>query len=245
MTTNPLIFLSHITEEEEIAGILHDLIEQAFPNVEVFRSSDDGITLPSGGNRINKITEGLQSCRAMIVLCSKQSIYRPWINFESGAGWVRGIPVTPVCHSNLRREGLPMPLSLLTAANAGDERDLNIMLIGIARVIGSRVPSIDLSPYINKITEFEKEYSFTNVLKESIEELEKIIEVVDGHSMISQTHIIKFNEIGESLLNLEVCRLVLSESMYTNKGLYYKFGLSPMKNISRPEVLPFLKPNDP
>ena len=47
--------------------------------------------------------------RAILVLCSPESVERPWVNFESGAGWGQDARVITVCHDGLRREMPPYP----------------------------------------------------------------------------------------------------------------------------------------
>ncbi|WP_202617733.1 hypothetical protein, partial [Escherichia coli] len=59
-----LIFLSHITEEKELAKIIKDAIEDEFSGfVEVFVSSD-GNTIKAGQNFLNVIENGLVNCIA-------------------------------------------------------------------------------------------------------------------------------------------------------------------------------------
>ena len=65
-----LIFLSHITEEKELAKIIKDAIEDEFSGfVEVFVSSD-GNTIKAGQNFLNVIENGLVNCIAAIYLIS-------------------------------------------------------------------------------------------------------------------------------------------------------------------------------
>lgn len=46
-----------------------------------------------------------------VILCSPESVARPWIQFEAGAAQIRGIPIIPICHSGLTPAQLPVPLS--------------------------------------------------------------------------------------------------------------------------------------
>jgi len=41
-------------------------------------------------------------------------VEKPWVNFEAGAGWVRDIPVIPLCHSGIQPSNLPMPLIMIS-----------------------------------------------------------------------------------------------------------------------------------
>src|SRR5690349_3305842 len=107
--SNPGIFISHITEEKELATSLKDFIERKCVTIEVFSSSDEkSITL--GDEWLNVIKGSLINCNLLIVLCSPASVSRPWINFEAGGGWARKIPVVPLCHSGLVPGDLPNAL---------------------------------------------------------------------------------------------------------------------------------------
>ena len=112
MSNKPLIFISHITEEKELAKLLADFIKKSYLNMfDVFVSSD-GESIASGDRWIETIDKALNSCVIQVSLCSPFSIQRPWINFEAGASWIRRIPVIPICHSGLSKSNLPVPLSL-------------------------------------------------------------------------------------------------------------------------------------
>lgn len=42
------------------------------------------------------------------------------MNFESGAGWARDLPVIPVCHGDIRKDDLPYPLRIFQGINLDD-----------------------------------------------------------------------------------------------------------------------------
>lgn len=157
--TKPTIFLSHITEEKDLATIFKDQIEKSFLGlVDVFVSSD-AKSIPLGKNWLDQVTEGLRSCRAMLLLCSQASIGRTWINFEAGAAWAREIEVAPICHSGLRPVDLPLPMSLLQGVEASDPARIEQVFQLIARQLGSAAPSIDTAAFVAKVKAFEGPYS--------------------------------------------------------------------------------------
>src|SRR5947207_1023637 len=106
------IFISHITEEKALAEILKRHLRADFIGlVDVFVSSD--ITSIQAGERwLKAMDNALSRAKVELVLCSYASTHQPWINFESGVGWTRGIPTVPVCHTGLQLDELPMPLSV-------------------------------------------------------------------------------------------------------------------------------------
>jgi hypothetical protein len=152
-----LVFLSHISEERELALCLRDEINDAYLNMtEFFISTDDGISIPLGKRWLDRISDGLKIADILIVLCSRYSVTRPWINFESGCGWVRDIPVIPICHSELKVSELPMPLSALQAIEANDERGLGILFGSVAEAIGCAKPKVNYGAIRTKIEAIEQ-----------------------------------------------------------------------------------------
>lgn len=169
-----LVFISHIVEEKDIAFLVKDFIEDAFLGlIDVFISSDkDSISL--GQKWLNSITDSLKNCSIEIILCSPISIKRPWINFEAGAGWIRDIPVIPLCHSGIEPSNLPLPLNLLQAAKANEISEMNMLLPVLAQAIGSKNPSYDFTDFVKKVKNFETQYTFWDQCNKIFQEINKI-----------------------------------------------------------------------
>lgn len=73
----PIVFISHITEEKELAIELKRLIEESFLGMlEVFVSSDED-SIASGSRWLDNITEALKNCVIELILCSPESVKRP------------------------------------------------------------------------------------------------------------------------------------------------------------------------
>ena len=167
----PLVFISHITEEKEIAIAFKELIESSFLGMlEVFVSSDED-SIHMGQKWLDRISSGLRGCAIEIVLCSPKSINRPWINFEAGAGWVRDIPVIPLCHSGIEPSKLPMPLNLLQAAKANEIPSLKLIFPVLAQAIGAKTPNVDFSDFVEKVKEFESRYTFWDACNAAFEQI--------------------------------------------------------------------------
>ncbi|MCA2408455.1 toll/interleukin-1 receptor domain-containing protein [Rhizobium leguminosarum] len=156
--SKPTIFLSHITEEKGLATIFKDQIEESFLGLVNIFVSSDAKSIPLGRNWLDQITDGLRTCKAMLLLCSPASINRPWINFEAGAAWARDIEVAPICHSGMRPVDLPLPISLLQGLEASDPQKVEQVFHLIARQLGSSAPAIDVQSLVSKVTAFEAPY---------------------------------------------------------------------------------------
>lgn len=167
----PIVFISHITEEKEMALELKKLIEESFLGMlSVFVSSDEN-SISSGSRWLDNITSALGNCAIELILCSPKSVKRPWINFEAGAGWVREIPVIPLCHSGMEPSLLPIPLNLLQAAKISEISNLKLIFPVLANSIGAKCPNVAFDDFINKMKDLEREYSFWNEINFSLDQL--------------------------------------------------------------------------
>ena len=154
-SSRPLVFLSHIDEEAELATAVRKRVLKDFLSmVDIFQSSDSS-GISAGDKWLDRVGENLKLARVMIVLCSPKSVTRPWINFEVGAGWVKDIPVIPICHSGMTRTGLPIPMNLLQAFHADDPSHWTSIYQRLAKEISSDVPQVDFQGLVKDIEEYE------------------------------------------------------------------------------------------
>lgn len=172
--TKTTIFISHITEEAELANIIKSAIDRDFLGmVEIFVSTDStSITL--GTKWLDRISEKLTTAAAIIVLCSRESVKRPWINFEAGAGWVKNIPVIPLCHSGLNPTMLPVPLNMLQALNGNDPKKLAELYESVARELGSNAPTPNYASIAQQISDFEVKYRLKSDVLDHLNSIKKI-----------------------------------------------------------------------
>ena len=122
------VFISHIAPEAHLAAVLKKWIEDAFlGQADVFVSSDhDDIT--AGDQWFQRIGQALGDAKVLLVICSTESVHRPWINFETGAGHMKEVPIIPICHTGMTKTKLPKPLLFFQALDA-DENDFSSKLM--------------------------------------------------------------------------------------------------------------------
>jgi len=109
------IFISHITAESSIAIVIKNWIESTFlGNVKVFVSSSPK-DIQIGSKWLEQIDKAIEESSIFIVLCSKKSVAKPWINFESGCAWKKKVPLIPICHTGISKSELSPPLSFFQA----------------------------------------------------------------------------------------------------------------------------------
>ena len=151
------IFISHISEEEIIANILKEWIESTFSghcHVFVSSNADD---IPPGSKWLDRINQALSETAILLIICSPPSISRPWINFEAGCGWIKNIPVMPLCHSGLQKSNLPQPLAMLQGLDIETESFTGDLINAIAKHL-----KIDKIPRISH-EEFKSALKKSNV----------------------------------------------------------------------------------
>ena len=112
--------------------------------LETFVSSDTQ-SIHAGDEWLVSVRKALEQCAMLVVLCSPDSVHRPWINFEAGAAWMRDIPIVPVCHSGLHVRDLLVPLSLRQAIALDNAKGLEQLYSTAAKIVGCRVPGRDFS----------------------------------------------------------------------------------------------------
>ena len=151
----PRIFISHITEEKDLAiNFKNYLIQKFQSSIEVFVSSDmESIGL--GNEWFSTIKSNLANCDLMIILCSSNSINRPWINFEAGCGSIRNIPVIPICHSGFTPDKLPYPLKVLQGGLISKKEDIIKIFKEISEINKNLIPDINDDSFFNFVNSFE------------------------------------------------------------------------------------------
>jgi TIR domain len=137
------LFVSHISEERKTAELFKTALNRDFLRmVEVFVSSDTE-SIAAGEEWLRSIEKALRECSAFVILCSPESIRRPWINFEAGAAWMQNVPLIPVCHAGLLPRDLKIPLSLKHGVSLTDSNGLRRVYKRVAKIIECDMPERD------------------------------------------------------------------------------------------------------
>jgi hypothetical protein len=147
------IFISHIGEEKEIANALKEYLENKFSKrITVFCSSHED-NLKFGTEWFTTIKENIADCDFLIALTGPLSMKREWVNFECGAGWNKGVPVIPLCHSGIKPENLFFPLKALQGGVLSNRKDMQKLFKQIATQASLEVPicrDADFFAFIDK-----------------------------------------------------------------------------------------------
>ena len=235
-----IVFISHIVPEKEIAIAFKELIEKSFLGlIDVFVSSDEH-SISLGQKWLDNITNSLKQCVVEIVLCSPKSVLRPWINFEAGAGWIRDIPVIPLCHSGMIPSKLPTPLNLLQAATANEVSSLKLIFPVLSQALGSQTPNIDFSNFVDTVKSFELKYTFWDSCNEAFEKINKfnaqiIPSLRKGQKIkidLTESDINYFSSFMPYLEKENILSFSrIGNTRITNTGVFYDCNLNPMSKL--------------
>lgn len=177
------IFISHISEESEIAKkFKEEILKYTNNGVEVFVSSDDE-SIYLGDDWEEEVKTNIRTCDMMLVLVSKNSLNRPWISFETGAAWVRGIKPIPICHGGMNTRELPKPFSIMQAVNT-DGTDLTKVFKRISLLRDEDYISADVTELVKVIKEFDKKDYEKGFNKKGYEHdgIQEFLKLFDEHS---------------------------------------------------------------
>jgi hypothetical protein len=134
------VFISFIHEEVDYAECVRNFIKWVLtPAVTPFMSSDK-LQVYAGEKWLDRIMDELASAKVVILMLSKTSVGRPWVNFEAGAAWTRNIVTIPVCFGGLTKEQLPKPYSSLQAVDLESSDDHEYLATSVAHHLGIPEP---------------------------------------------------------------------------------------------------------
>src|ERR1700730_3051499 len=115
------LFVSFVHDAEKPASAVQDLLQTELNlGKEVFLSSDKSL-IYAGDLWLEKIKEALSAAEIVILMLSRRSVTRPWVNFEAGAAWLADKKLIPVCYGNLSTDALRHPYSAIQALNLQSE----------------------------------------------------------------------------------------------------------------------------
>lgn len=115
------VFISFVHEDEAVARALQSYVADGLKLSKVFLSSEQSLVY-AGERWIDRITAALRDAKVVVLLLSRRSVSRPWVNFEAGGAWLSDKVIVPVCVGNLTPEVLPKPYSTLQALRIPEER---------------------------------------------------------------------------------------------------------------------------
>ncbi len=203
-----LVFLSHAAKDQEIAISLKRAIENAVPGSDVFVSSDTEDLHP-GDDWVKKILEKLQEARMLLILSTERGLHRPWVWFETGAGWRSGLRMIPCCLGSVRKNELFAPFSSYQALNVDENRDLLDLLREVSRELQLPLQTPETRSIIEEFQNLDQRVHASAESVLTPEEVERRVGMVHVSARISQGHADNFillleNESEETVYIKEI-----------------------------------------
>lgn len=142
------VFISFIHEEAEWAEGVQRFISMVLDFSSVpFLSSDQSQVL-AGDKWLDRIMDELKDTKVVLLMMSKESVKRPWVNFEAGAAWTREKIIIPICFGGLDKGNLPKPYSSIQAIDLDLKDDHEYLARSIAHHLGRPDPMRRMSSEI-------------------------------------------------------------------------------------------------
>ena len=132
------VFVCHSSDDVAATSAHSSWLRRALGPRRVFV---DNVDIAGGTKWAESLDDALSRTAAMVVLCSRGAVLRPWVNFEVGTGWARTIPVIPICFGKMTREALPEPLKLLQAVDLNGQGACDELIARLAKTLDCRIPS--------------------------------------------------------------------------------------------------------
>ena len=163
------VFISHGADETDIAQWLKAQLTRDFLGALDIYVSSDRENVSAGERLLDALGRALKATDLQILVLSRETIGRPWINFEAGAVWLRGIPVVPVCHSGLAIEDLRPPLTMRDAIVLTDSAGLARLYDAVAGTLGLSTPGVDFTALAQEARDLETRHDRTTTTFQVIE----------------------------------------------------------------------------
>lgn len=137
---------------------------------------------------------------------------------------------------------LPIPLNLLQAAKATDISGLKLIFPVLAKAIGANTPNVDFTEFIQKVSDFEKKYTFWDKCNKAFEELNKVDSQIIPALKNGQPVLVDLTESQANYLKpymnfLKDMKIIALEpngnAKVTTYGTYYDFNLIQMSEFNR------------
>ncbi|MBI4798605.1 MAG: toll/interleukin-1 receptor domain-containing protein [Desulfarculus sp.] len=153
MAQKPVVFISHVHEDGELANKIADQIRSDFLNaVDVFVGSD-GNSIRGGDRWMETIESNLRNAKIVIILITSKSVGRKWVYFEAGGAFFGGARVIPLLDGSISINKLGPPLNYLQCCLLNDTIHLSHIYSLIAECATMNTPSINFNELAGKLAQ--------------------------------------------------------------------------------------------
>ncbi|MGH9425683.1 MAG: toll/interleukin-1 receptor domain-containing protein, partial [Terriglobia bacterium] len=149
-----ILFLSHAAVDKDLAMQFKNCVEECFPGVKVFATTDPE-TSPPGDPWVKTIFENLEAAKIVCVLGTERGLSRKWVWLETGAGWAKLGSIITCCVGAVRKNSLPIPFSWYTALDLDSEEGARTLFKLVEAKFGKPEKEADFRCFANELTRLD------------------------------------------------------------------------------------------
>lgn len=164
-----IVFVSYAHEDAPFASAIKAWLEENLNDradlIDVFVSSHRA-NVQYGDVWFDNLRANLKDAKICICLVSPHSVESRWLYFESGAAFLRGIPVVPICLGGVQIKDLQQPLNFseaLELPNWEGESNLMNMVARVAKLKSPQKPGGLSLPNFNYSLSSDLQFSEENL----------------------------------------------------------------------------------
>ena len=150
------IFISHSSNDVEIAGLLIELLQKALNlrSDDIRCTSVDGYRMQAGASIDDRLRAEVHDAELLIGLITPNSLGSAYVIFELGARWGVEKPMIPLLASGVTPEQLGGPLAGINALNSRDNGQVYQLLEDAAKYL--QISLDKASSYAAEVSELVK-----------------------------------------------------------------------------------------
>jgi hypothetical protein len=197
----PGIFISHTNDEAPVADALKVYLKRCFgQDFRVFVASDYD-SIPTGEDWYRAIVTSVVRASAVIILLSRHSVDRRWINFEAGIAIGAGRPLLPFAIRGLQPIEVGLPLSHRHIRQLSDAVSLEALVRDVAELTKSPLQQdlMNAESFAMEINDIQARLPVKGIL------LEPFIHYQRGQHPLLRVKLSNTGNMDVELIELEVC----------------------------------------
>lgn len=144
LTHTMTIFISHSSQDAELAGKLAKLFQLSFslPPTEIRCTSVDGYRLPAGTGTDQRLRQEVKESKLFLAVITPTSIRSSYVLFELGGRWCTDLPMFPVLGRGATTSCLEGPLSGINSLDLQRRQQILQLLDDMSKALSSNMASL-------------------------------------------------------------------------------------------------------
>jgi len=200
-------FLSFSAEDAPVAEFLCHTFNHLFQGHGQFFTSTGGLV--SGDRWLERVKEEIAFADAVLVLLSRHSLLRPWLNIEVGAFWATDKTIHPLLHGGAQPEDLHRPLADFQALDINSRAGVTALVDLLTKRLGMAAPPLyDAHAISQHVSELDhtavRTFESWQKLSEELERIpaEPSWEKLRTYKAQAELHTVSWRAISDTVLQI-------------------------------------------